>query len=212
VPAKILFLLESMSLACRLASASVGNVSVCLALTLRRPSSFGVSTETNQQSVTVRLAIFGAPPRRGHLGAGFVFFWGSTYLFHILKAFEFCLPGVGTKVPDRPDWIHEIKYDGYRIRVERNGDRVRLVTRGGYDWTKRFPWIVESALKSRQKQFVIDGEAVILGIDGYSDFDALHSGRHNDEVPLCAFDVSALDGDDLRRLPHSMRKAGADAA
>jgi hypothetical protein len=52
---------------------------------------------------------------------------------------------------------------------------VRLITRGGYDWTKRYPWIVEAALKNRQKRFVIDGEAVILGLDGISDFDALHS-------------------------------------
>jgi bifunctional non-homologous end joining protein LigD len=121
--------------------------------------------------------------------------------------FEFCLPTTGAKVPDRPDWIHEIKYDGYRLRVERQGDRVRLITRGGYDWTKRFPWIVEAALKNRQKHFVIDGEAVILGVDGYSDFNALHSGKHNEEVQLCAFDVLAMDGDDLRDLPLSMRKA-----
>jgi bifunctional non-homologous end joining protein LigD len=124
--------------------------------------------------------------------------------------FEFCLPTTGAKVPDRPDWIHEIKYDGYRLRVERQGDRVRLITRGGYDWTKRFPWIVEAALKNRQKHFVIDGEAVILGVDGYSDFDALHSGRHNDEVQLCAFDILAEDGDDLRKLPLSMRKANLE--
>jgi ATP-dependent DNA ligase len=67
--------------------------------------------------------------------------------------------------------------------------------------------MVDAALKNRQKHFVIDGEAVILGVDGYSDFNALHSGRHNDEVQLCAFDVLAMDGDDLRHLPLSMRKA-----
>jgi ATP-dependent DNA ligase len=105
------------------------------------------------------------------------------------------------RFPASPDWLHEIKFDGYRLRVERNGDRVRLITRGGYDWKKRYPWIVEAALKNRQKQFVIDGEAVILGVDGYSDFNALHSGKHNDEVQLCAFDVLAMDGDDLRDLP-----------
>jgi hypothetical protein len=65
----------------------------------------------------------------------------------------------------------------------------RQDTRGDYDWTKRYPWIVEAALKNRHKQFVIDGEAVILGVDGYSDFNALHSGKHNEEVQLCAFDV-----------------------
>ena len=73
--------------------------------------------------------------------------------------------------------LHEIKYDGYRLRLDRDGDRVRRITRGGYNWTSRYPWMVEAALKKRTKQFVIDGEAVILGVDGYSDFDALHSGR-----------------------------------
>ena len=54
---------------------------------------------------------------------------------------------------------------------------------------------------------MIDSEVVILGVDGYPDFNALHSGKHNEEVQLCAFDVLAMDGDDLRKLPLSMRKA-----
>ena len=52
----------------------------------------------------------------------------------------------------------------------------------------------------------VDGEAVVLGVDGISDFNALHSGKNNDEVQLYAFDILALDGDDLRHLPLSMRK------
>ena len=123
------------------------------------------------------------------------------------KAFDFCIPTRGTKLPNTPDWLHEIKYDGYRLIVHRDGDRVRLITRNGYDWTKRYPWIVESALKNRMKQFVIDGEAVILGVDGRSDFNALHSGKQNDEVQLYAFDMLAGDGDDMRQLPLSIRKA-----
>ncbi len=123
------------------------------------------------------------------------------------KPFEFCLPTAAKVVPDGPDWIHEIKYDGYRLRVERQGKSVRLFTRNGHDWTKRFPWIVEAALKNREQQFVIDGEAVVLGVDGVSDFNALHSRRHDDEVQLYAFDVLALGGEDLRQLPLSMRKA-----
>ena len=123
------------------------------------------------------------------------------------KSFEFCIPTRGTRVPHTPDWLHEIKYDGYRLRVERDGDRVRLFTRNGYEWTKRYPWIVEAALRNRTTQFVIDGEAVILGVDGVSDFDALHSGKHNEEVQLYAFDMLAGDGDDMRALPLSMRKA-----
>jgi bifunctional non-homologous end joining protein LigD len=120
--------------------------------------------------------------------------------------FEFCFPTKAASVPDRPNWLHEVKYDGYRLRLERDGDRVRLTTRGGYKWTDRYPWIVESALKNRIRQFVIDGEAVVLGVDGVSDFEAQHSRQHDDEVQLYAFDILALDGEDLRTLPLSMRK------
>jgi bifunctional non-homologous end joining protein LigD len=124
----------------------------------------------------------------------------------MLSTFEFCVPMTGTNVPSGPEWFHEIKFDGYRVRVERDGDRVRLFTRNGYDWTKRYPWIVEAALKNRQEHFVIDGEAVILGVDGIPDFNALHSHKHDDEVQFYAFDVLALDCDDLRPLPLSLRK------
>ena len=52
----------------------------------------------------------------------------------MFNAFEFCIPTASTKVPSWPEWLHEIKHDGFRLRVERDG---------GYDWTKRYPWIVE---------------------------------------------------------------------
>ena len=61
----------------------------------------------------------------------------------MLKSFEFCLPTKATTVPSSPDWFNEIKFDGYRMRLERDGDRVRLITRGGYNWTDRYPWIVK---------------------------------------------------------------------
>jgi ATP-dependent DNA ligase len=124
--------------------------------------------------------------------------------------FEFCLPTRATIVPAAPEWFHEVKYDGYRLRVERDGARVRLVTKGGYDWTKRFPWIAQAALKNRQSHFVIDGESGILGVDGRSDFNALHSNRQNSEVQLCAFDVLAMGGEDLRALPLTMRKTNLE--
>jgi bifunctional non-homologous end joining protein LigD len=72
------------------------------------------------------------------------------------------------------------------------------------------PLVAEAALRNRRKQFVIDGEAVILGVDGIADFNALHSGKQNAEVQFCAFDVLALDGEDLRDLPLSMRKSNLD--
>src|SRR6266481_3617007 len=121
-------------------------------------------------------------------------------------AFEPCIPTRGTKVPAGPDWIHEIKHDGYRLIVQRDGARVRLFTRNGHDWTGRYPLIVEAALKNRTTSFVIDGEAVLLGVDGVSDFNGLHSRKHDDEVQLYAFDVLAIGGEDLRNLPLSLRK------
>ncbi len=87
---------------------------------------------------------------------------------------------------------------------------MRLITRGGYNWTGRYPWIVEAARKIRQKRFVLESEAVMLGVDGIADFNALHSRKYDDEVQFCAFDILAEDGDDLRKLPLTMRKANLD--
>lgn len=120
------------------------------------------------------------------------------------STFELCLPTIANSVPGGPDHIHEIKYDGYRLLVIRDRDRVLLITRGGHDWTKRFPWIVEAALKNRTTQFAIDGEAVVLGVDGVSGFNALHSRKCDHEVQLYAFHVLAMDGNDLRSLPLGM--------
>jgi bifunctional non-homologous end joining protein LigD len=92
------------------------------------------------------------------------------------RRFEPCLPVHGKAVPDGPDWLHEIKQDGYRLIVQRDGNLVRLFTRNGHDWSKRFPAIVEAALRNRCQRFVIDGEAVLLGVDGRSDFNGCTRG------------------------------------
>jgi bifunctional non-homologous end joining protein LigD len=91
---------------------------------------------------------------------------------------------------------------------------VRLITRGGYDWTPRYPWIVEAALKNRRSQFVIEDEAVILAVNGVSDFNALHSSKQNHEVQLCAIDVLAMEGEDLRgrSSPPSLVTCSAESA
>src|SRR6478609_1982900 len=123
------------------------------------------------------------------------------------SAFEPCIPSRGTKVPDHPEWLHEIKHDGYRLIVQRDGQRVRLFTRNGHDWSGRYPFITEAALRNRNSSFVLDGEAVLLGVDGISDFNGLHSRKHDDEVTFYAFDMLVSDGADIRKLPLTMRKA-----
>jgi bifunctional non-homologous end joining protein LigD len=117
-----------------------------------------------------------------------------------------CIPSLAHNPPSGPDWVHEVKHDGYRLIVRRNGEAVRLFTRRGYDWTERYPAIAAAAAKLRAKSFTLDGEAVVAGADGVADFDTLHRrGRVADAI-LQAFDLLEVDGEDLRALPLSKRK------
>jgi bifunctional non-homologous end joining protein LigD len=117
-----------------------------------------------------------------------------------------CIPSRAPKPPSGPDWVHEVKPDGYRLIVRRDGETVRLFTRRGYDWTERYPVIAAAAAKLRAKSFTLDGEAVVAGADGIAVFDALHRrGRVSDAI-LQAFDLLELDGEDLRPLQLGIRK------
>src|SRR5256714_2290860 len=124
----------------------------------------------------------------------------------MLRKFQPCIPTRGIKVPAGPDWFHEIKHDGYRLIVQREGKRVRLLTRRGYDWSDRYPLITQAALRLRKTSFVIDGEAVVLGTDGISVFEALQEGKRNAEVRLYAFDLLSDDGVDMRDETLQIRK------
>lgn len=118
-----------------------------------------------------------------------------------------CLPPRVAVAPSGATWLHEIKHDGYRLMVRRTPSGVRIKTRRGYDWTDRFPVIVEAASRLRASSFVLDGEGVILRQDGVSDFERLHSRRYDDDVQLLGFDLLELDGEDLRQQPLDHRKA-----
>lgn len=120
--------------------------------------------------------------------------------------FEYCKPVNAQAVPTGPDWIHEVKFDGYRGRIVRDGRDVKLLSKSGLDWAWRFPWIVETALKIRQSQFIIDGEICVLDVQGISDFNALHSNKHNAEAQLYAFDLVSIGREDLRDMPLLDRK------
>ena len=119
---------------------------------------------------------------------------------------EPCLPSKTAKPPTGPSWVHEIKHDGYRLMVRRDGDRVRAFTKNGHQWARRFPSIVDAANSLTATSFVIDGEAVILRDDGVYDFNALRNTGHGGEVILIAFDLIELNGDDLRKRPLIARK------
>jgi bifunctional non-homologous end joining protein LigD len=85
--------------------------------------------------------------------------------------------------------------------ARREGDRVILRTRGGYNWSERYPLIVRSVLALRVDSIVLDGEVAVLRDGGISDFDALHSRKVDASATLLAFDLLEIDGTDLRALP-----------
>jgi ATP-dependent DNA ligase len=113
---------------------------------------------------------------------------------------EPCLPSVRATAPCGREWVHEIKHDGYRLIVRRNGKRVRVFTRRGFDWTGRFRWIEDALRSLRAQSATIDGEAVCCGDDGISDFEKLHSRAYDHHVFLYAFDLLELNGEDCPKL------------
>jgi len=118
-----------------------------------------------------------------------------------------CLPTKTDKLPSGSQWLHEIKHDGFRIIARKDGERVRLYSRPGNDFTHRFPLIVDALSRLRSRSCIIDGEAVACDDDGIASFDLVRHHRANDSVFLYAFDLIELNGDDLRRDPLEVRKA-----
>jgi len=116
-------------------------------------------------------------------------------------------PVVASKPPSGPDWVHEIKHDGYRMIVRRDGPTVRLYSRNAYDWTRRLPTIALTAERIKAKSFTIDGKAVVLRPDGLSQFEDLRRMDAAHKAILYAFDLIEHDGEDMRDLPFLDRKA-----
>src|SRR5690348_13896613 len=122
---------------------------------------------------------------------------------------EPCLATLADKAPASGNWIHEIKFDGYRIQVRIDRGKIRLMTRKGLDWTAKFPTIAAAAAELEVTTALIDGELVSEDKDGISQFSLLQqdlkSGR-TDRMAFYAFDLLHLDGADLTSRPLSERK------
>jgi len=121
-----------------------------------------------------------------------------------------CLATPAEKAPDGDNWIHEIKFDGYRIQARLTRGKVKLLTRRGLDWTKKFPSIAAAIAKLPAQSALIDGELVAEGVDGISSFSLLQQElkRGSDRRMLFyVFDLMHLNGQDLRPLPLHVRKA-----
>ncbi|HTZ37168.1 MAG TPA: DNA ligase D [Stellaceae bacterium] len=109
---------------------------------------------------------------------------------------------------DDPGWVHEIKFDGYRMQLRVAAGKAVLKTRKGLDWTAKFPAIAKAA--RRLPEALIDGEVVALGADGVPSFEALQaalSENRTDSLVFFAFDLLFAEGEDLRPAPLAERKA-----
>ena len=114
-----------------------------------------------------------------------------------------------TRPPVGDDWVHEVKYDGYRIQAHLNRGQVKLYTRNGHDWTDKYRALEKSLQTLKVDDAIIDGELVWQDAAGRSDFqklqNAMKDGR-TDHLVYWAFDLPRLNGEDLRTLPLIARK------
>jgi bifunctional non-homologous end joining protein LigD len=127
---------------------------------------------------------------------------------------EPCLAKLVSKPPQGDEWSYELKWDGYRLAVHIEQGRVRIITRGGHDWTHRFPSIEAAARDYMPNTMILDGEAVVLDEQGRSDFGRLQNslGGRGGKLPagdaiLYAFDLLYLDGRDLTKMEYDGRRS-----
>ena len=126
------------------------------------------------------------------------------------KHFHAQLATLASRVPESGDWLHELKFDGYRILAHITGrHKIRLVTRNDNDWTDRFQVIAEALANFPIKSAILDGEVVSLDVNGISNFQQLQNSIKTGDVESLVyyvFDVPYLDGYKLTGVPLIDRK------
>ena len=111
-------------------------------------------------------------------------------------------------VPDGGEWLHETKYDGYRALIAVGGGKAKVYTRSGLDWSDKFPRLVKAAAALDVGSALIDGEIIVLDKAGNPSFGALQDAikKGDPDTLFFAFDLLALDGTDIKKLPNIERK------
>src|SRR6185437_14636116 len=117
-------------------------------------------------------------------------------MFRVTSRLRFIEPQLASPVDEPPagkHWIHEIKHDGYRCQVLVERGEARVLTRNGYDWSDRYPYLVRAAMKFNCRAAILDSEAVVQDGNGASDFEALGSAlrQRPHSIILYAFDLLA---------------------
>lgn len=119
------------------------------------------------------------------------------------------LATLAESAPKGDGWLHEIKYDGYRLIARRSGGSVRLLTRQENDWTDRFGPIATAIADLPGDTMIVDGEACIIDAQGHTSFQKLQNAikaKKFDRLVFFVFDLLHIDGRDLRTLPLTERK------
>ncbi|ANM16896.1 ATP-dependent DNA ligase protein [Rhizobium sp. N541] len=126
---------------------------------------------------------------------------------------EPCLALMKPRPPKGPQWTYEVKWDGYRLAIHIEPPGVRILTRGGHDWSERFPAILAEARRLPVSTAILDGEAVVLDAQGRSDFGMLQQSlggrggkRSSRDAIFMAFDLLYFDGHDLTGTELSSRR------
>jgi len=126
---------------------------------------------------------------------------------------EPCLASLASKAPESGKWVHEIKFDGYRLQARLDEGEVKLLTRRGLDWTTKFPSVAKAVAALPASTAIIDGEVVVEGEDGVSSFSLLQQSLKSGDdsgMRFYVFDLMFLNGDDIRPLPLGHRKAALE--
>ena len=117
-----------------------------------------------------------------------------------------CRPTLVANPPAGPGWLHEVKHDGFRTLVWKQGERIDVWSRYGTDFTGRFLNIAAAVAALPADSALIDGEAVAFLPGGHSDFGALRTKAGGARASLVAFDILSLEGEDLRQRPLEERR------
>jgi len=118
-----------------------------------------------------------------------------------------CSPLLTKAIPTGPGWLHEVKFDGYRVQVHKTGREVEILSRNGHDFTARYLPIALMLAELPARSAVLDGELVAADAAGIPDFTALHRRRvAGSDMMLWLFDLLALNGRDLRERPLHKRQ------
>ncbi len=133
---------------------------------------------------------------------------GAARASHRVPPYTPQLATLVASAPDSDEWLHETKYDGFRMGLVIEDGQARLLTRNRLDWSARFPEVLAAALRLPVTSALLDGEVALEVAGGRTSFQGLqNTGRHKGTLTYFVFDLHWLDGEDLSSLPLEQRKA-----